>query len=224
MYIRCWISFCEADRMRLAISKLAELLQDTSLGLMSFGSWLIETGCNLCSHIVVWRFTFSLPVSSGGRNSVAFSELSFLAKYFPFRVHASFSHSGGMLCFDQTTKTQDGGDSVLLWSSQGETFGKELVERRETHQGGECEKDKEWVRGDLSVVGCVLFFFFIVWILPSLQRWIVALIIQQCWILRSMATSRMATKTNNVLMISVFLCVRHLHCFQRRNGIIMHCL
>lgn len=162
MYIRCWISFCEADRMWVAISKLAELLQDTSLGLMSFGSWLIENWLQfVLSHCCLKIYIFTSRILRRKKLCRSFWT-EFSGEVFSIsRACKFFPHSGGMLCFDQTTKTQDGGDSVLNWSSQRETFGKELVERRETHRGGECEKDKEWVRGDLSVVGCMCFFFFL---------------------------------------------------------------
>ena len=62
------------------------------------------------------------------------------------RTLASFSHSHGMFTFDQTTKTQDEGDSVLLQQRLRETFGREREgareERREIQRGESTKKTK----------------------------------------------------------------------------------
>ncbi len=72
-------------------------------------------------------------------------------------------------------------------------------ERNIWKRAGGRERDKECVRGDLSVLGFMDVFFFFHRISHSLLRWIIAPLSQQSWISKRMATYHMVTKENVLL-------------------------
>lgn len=70
----------------------------------------------------------------------------------------TFSHSDGMFSFDQTTKTRDEGNSILLQRLR-EKFGRELVGGRETQRGESVRKTKSAWEVIYQSLALWIFFF-----------------------------------------------------------------